>query len=126
MKLEKVYKVTFMTYTNVMKDTVSDWDGKPSNISKVKCLSVGKEPFLVRESDLDKYRCFGDGYRDIQFIGNMEVTDTKSGNVPIFGEVDINTVTVKPPYSTSTPITPTGTTISQDSPVKGTVTKVCE
>ena len=70
--LEKIYSVEFMTYTDCLKDTVSDWDGKSSSIKDIKYLKV-PEPFLVKESDLDKYRTYGGGYRNTKFVGYMEV-----------------------------------------------------
>lgn len=71
MKLEKVYEVTFMNYTSALRYTVSDWDGDPSNLSKVKYLDVTTSPFLLRESELSKYKCYGGGFRDILFVGNL-------------------------------------------------------
>ena len=68
-ELEKVYIVEFMGYTSVMNDTVSNGS---SDISQRQYLHVGYEPFLVRESDLDKYSGYGGGYRKITFVGNIE------------------------------------------------------
>lgn len=77
MKLEKVYKVTFMNYTSALKDTVSDWDGNPSNLSNATYLKVTSSPFLLRESELSKYKCYGGGLRDILFVGNLP-SDTEN------------------------------------------------
>ena len=66
--MEKVYKVEFMEYTNCMKDVVSN--NKGIGISRF--VNVGKEPFLVAESELDKYREYGGGFRSLTFVGNME------------------------------------------------------
>lgn len=63
--LEKVYKVTFLEYTNASRDTVSH------NEEEMCYLGVGHEPFLVRESELEYYRQFGNGYDSIQFVGNI-------------------------------------------------------
>ena len=68
--MEKIYKVKFMKYTNVVKDTVSN---QAKEIKDEKFLRVGKEPFLVRESELDNYRVWGDGFRYIEFVGNIEL-----------------------------------------------------
>ena len=68
--MEKIYKVKFMKYTNVSKDTVSN---QAKEIKDEKFLRVGKEPFLVRESELDNYRVWGDGFRYIEFVGNIEL-----------------------------------------------------
>ena len=73
-KLEKVYKVTFMQYTNAMKDTVSDWDGKGHSLADCEYLDVGKESFLLRESQLEYYRKFGKGYRNIEFVGQIPIS----------------------------------------------------
>ena len=54
--MEKIYKVEFMKYTNVFKDTVSN---QAKEIKDEKFLRVGREPFLVRESELDNYRDWG-------------------------------------------------------------------
>ena len=67
--MEKIYKVEFMKYTNVLKDTVSN---QAKEIKDKKYLRVGKEPFLVRESELDNYRAWGGGFRYIEFVGNIE------------------------------------------------------
>lgn len=74
-KLEKVYKVTFMQYTSVMKDTVSDWDGKGHSLADCEYLDVGKESFLLRESQLEYYRKFGGGYRNIEFVGQIPISE---------------------------------------------------
>lgn len=68
--MEKVYEVKFMQYTNCMNDTVSD-DEK--ELGKGNYLSVGREPFLIKESDFPKYQKYGGGFRIIKFVGNIEV-----------------------------------------------------
>ena len=85
MKLEKVYKVTFMQYTNALKDTVSDWDGEYDTLGDSNYLEVGKEPFLLRECELQKYQKYGGGFRSIEFVGN----------IPIFYGVDVAIHTVE-------------------------------
>lgn len=67
-RMEKVYSVEFMEHTNFAKDTVSN---KAKEIGHYRYLNIGKEPFLVAESELDKYREYGGGYRSITFVGNM-------------------------------------------------------
>ena len=67
--MEKIYKVEFMNYANVFKDTVRN---QAKEIEDKKYLKVGKEPFLVRESELDNYRAWGGGYRYIEFVGNIK------------------------------------------------------
>lgn len=68
MEKEKVYKVEFMTYTNAMKNTVSN---NAEDITDKKFIDVGHEPFLVRESELDFYQKYGNGFRSIEFVGNL-------------------------------------------------------
>ena len=86
MKLEKVYVVEFMKYTNCMNDTVSDWDGVSDTLKTSKYLDIGKEPFLVRESDLPKYQKFGGGYRTVNFIGNIEINNETPKIYPTVSE----------------------------------------
>ena len=47
--MEKIYKVEFMKYTNVVKDTVSN---QAKEIKDEKFLRVGKEPFLEENQSL--------------------------------------------------------------------------
>lgn len=68
--MEKVYEVEFMKYTNCMNDTVSDGN---TEIGKTKYINVGKEPFLIKESDFDKYMKYGGGFRIVRFVGNIEL-----------------------------------------------------
>lgn len=65
---EKVYEVEFMKYTNCMRDTISN-DEK--EIGNMKYINVGKEPFLIRESEFDKYMKYGGGFRIVRFVGNI-------------------------------------------------------
>ena len=66
--MEKVYKVQFMQYTNCFMDTVSDGN---EDIGKRKYLQVGNDPVIIKESDLSKYMKFGNGFRSVEFIGNL-------------------------------------------------------
>lgn len=52
-----------------MKDTVSNM---ANEIKDTKYINVGKEPFLIKESDFDKYMKYGGGFRVVRFVGNME------------------------------------------------------
>lgn len=70
--MEKVYEVKFMQYTNCMNDTVSDRT-EDSDIREIKYLHIGKEPFLIKESELSKYAKFGGGFRNIKFVGNIKL-----------------------------------------------------
>lgn len=69
-KMEKVYEVEFMQYTDTLKDRVNHASENPVTTSYI---DVGKEPFLVKESELDKYRRYGGGFRSVKFVGNMIV-----------------------------------------------------
>ena len=68
--VEKVYEVEFMQYTNYMRDTVCD---EEKELGKGQYLHVGKEPFLIKESDFPKYQKYGGGFRIVRFVGNIEV-----------------------------------------------------
>ena len=73
--MEKIYAVEFISYTNCLKNTVSDWDGKGiPKVGEQEYLTVGHN-FLVRESELEKYRKFGQGYRSITFVGELLIED---------------------------------------------------
>ena len=75
-KLEKVYAVEFMQYTNCLNDTVCDWDGSYStSLKNHHYLDVGKEVVLIKESDLEKYRKYGQGYRNCEFVGNIIIDE---------------------------------------------------
>lgn len=63
--MEKIYKVTFMEYNNVLRDTIANKDNTDY-------INVGREPFLVRESELDTYMDYGGGFRSMVFVGNIE------------------------------------------------------
>ena len=66
---EKVYAVEFMQYTNCMHDCVDD--EKTSDMLSLPSHST----FLVRESELDKYRRFGGGYKSTNYVGVMVFND---------------------------------------------------
>lgn len=77
-KLEKIYMVEFMEYSNYARDKVSTYDDSyPYDISKIEYLKIGKEPFLIRESEIEKYRKFGNGYRNLKFIGCIEINESE-------------------------------------------------
>lgn len=62
MKKEKVYRVEFMEYGNYSKDSV--WDAERKNFIELK-----EGPFLIRESDLDMYKEYGNGFKELVFVG---------------------------------------------------------
>ena len=71
--MEKVYEVEFMNYTNCMHEAVCD----DRDFSNLKYLKIGKEPFLIKESDFDKYMKYGNGFRVVRFVGNIEQEEPK-------------------------------------------------
>lgn len=64
--MEKVYEVEFMEYTNCFRNTVSD---NNEDIGKREYLDVGVYPTIIKESDLQKYMKYGNGYKAIKFVG---------------------------------------------------------
>lgn len=66
--MEKVYKVKFMQYTNCFMDTVSDGN---EDIDTRKYLLIGTDSVIIKESDLSKYMKYGNGFRSVEFIGNL-------------------------------------------------------
>ena len=70
MKTKKVYEVEFMEYTNCMKDTVSN---NATSFKDIEYLNIGKEPFLITESEFDEYSKFGGGFRSLKFVGNIKL-----------------------------------------------------
>lgn len=71
MRTEKVYAVEFMVYTNSMKNVVSNKLSCKSE--KETYVDVGKEPFLITESQMEFYSKFGEGFRTLTFVGNISV-----------------------------------------------------
>ena len=71
MSKEKIYAVEFMEYTNCSNCTVAKYG--PDKIKDTDYLDVGLAPFLVKESDIDKYKEFGGGFKSLIFVGNMEI-----------------------------------------------------
>ena len=69
--MEKIYKVVFMEYTSSAKDTVSNGDEE-----NTKFINVGKDPFLIRESEIDKYIKYGNGFYSIEFVGNIDIIES--------------------------------------------------
>ena len=57
-----------MQYTNHCRNTVSDGN---EDIGKIKYLMIGTDPVIIKESDLSKYMKYGNGFRSIEFIGNL-------------------------------------------------------
>jgi len=66
-----IYEIEFMRYTNGMRNSV--WN-EESN----KYLSVNKEGFVAKESDLEYLRGFGGGFRRLKFIGELFTNNTNN------------------------------------------------
>lgn len=73
MTKEKVYHAEFMEYTNITRKTVAKYTSNPkTGVPDAKYLDVGPD-FLVKESDIEKYREYGKGYKSLIFAGYIEV-----------------------------------------------------
>ena len=87
----KLYKVVFNEYTNCMNNCVSaemeykEWDlnKKADNSKPPICISTKTEyihipqtgTLVVREDELDLFKKFGNGFRTIELVGEMYVTE---------------------------------------------------
>lgn len=69
-----IYKIDFLQYTNGLRDTIysEKYD---------KYLSVNREGFVARESDLDYLKEFGKGFRELRFIGTLFNEPAQQSNV---------------------------------------------
>ena len=69
MNRERIYAVTFNSYTNALRNTVSDGN---KDIAKTKYLHISQDlPFLIRESELLYYSKFGEGYSIVKCVGEL-------------------------------------------------------
>jgi hypothetical protein len=64
----KLYKISFMEYTNAMRDTVGD---ENREIGHRKYINIGKEPFIVTEEQLEEIKSYGNGIKICDFVGNL-------------------------------------------------------
>lgn len=88
-KVEKIYAVEFMEYTNWEKVCVSSNPGH----TDAEYLDFGKETCLVRESDLPIFQKYGHGFRSITCVGVLYVPeDVETITV---NASDVNKYTVK-------------------------------
>lgn len=67
-KEEKIYLVTFNAYTNCLNDTVSNGE---TEIDKLKYINIPEGGLLVKESELDKYAAYGNGFASIKYVGSI-------------------------------------------------------
>ena len=72
MSLVKVYSVTFMQYIDCLKDTISNNNKKDTKYITVIEHGFEHAPFLIKEYDIDKYKDFGGGIKELIFVGYME------------------------------------------------------
>lgn len=64
----KVYSITFNAYTNCLHDTVSNGT---YDIKDAEYMYVGRDPLLIREDEIEKYRTWGGGIKDLHYVGNL-------------------------------------------------------
>jgi len=119
----KIYKVEFNKYTNGMCDTVSNG---AKEIKDEKYLDIGRKyEFLVKESDLDYVKQFGDGFKKIELIGELfEQPTVKNETILCYKGKPIN------PFYNGKPISDTTTVNVQlptnDEFIKDVADKVIE
>jgi hypothetical protein len=71
LKYSKIYRVTFIEYTNVMKDCVK-WSGNDKRGENSEFLDVSPGgDLLVRCDDLYKFMNYGEGIRNFEFVGYL-------------------------------------------------------
>ena len=67
-KEEKIYAVEFNSYTNALNNVVSDGN---KEIGKTKYIHIPEGGLLVKESELDEYRKYGNGFASTKFVGTI-------------------------------------------------------
>lgn len=64
--MEKIYAVEFVDYTNCCRTAVRCEETD-------EYLHIDPDlPFLIRESDIEKYRKFGKGYKSLELVGVLK------------------------------------------------------
>ena len=63
----KMYKVKFLNYTNGMENAVSD-DSR--NMDYIDIPKETKPYIILKESQLEKYKRYGNGYASVEYIGS--------------------------------------------------------
>lgn len=58
----KIYAVTFLEYTNSMQIAVKDKSGNYLDVTN---------PFLVQESDITRIATFGNGIKELTYVGTL-------------------------------------------------------
>ena len=67
-KEEKIYAVEFNSYTNALNNVVSNGD---EDIGRRKYIHIPDGGLLVKESELDEYRKYGNGFASTKFVGTI-------------------------------------------------------
>ena len=67
-KVDKIYLIDFIEYTDCLKDTVSDGN---DILGEIDYISLGKQSVLIREKDFDKFKKYGGGFKSAVFVGNL-------------------------------------------------------
>lgn len=78
---EKIYSIKFRSYSNGLRDTICK-----ENNGKTEYISVGEDPFLIKESDINKYAEYGDGIESLTFVGNMIPENNNKSPIPMTKE----------------------------------------
>lgn len=63
MGMIKIYEVEFVQYTNASRNTVSKSDGEYLALMT---------PFLITESEVEVMQEWGEGIRNLRFVGYLE------------------------------------------------------
>ena len=66
--MEKIYAVEFMKYSNFTHEKVRK---HVPTLESDEYIDVGGKQFLIRESDIEYYRQFGEGFRSLTFVGYL-------------------------------------------------------
>jgi hypothetical protein len=73
--MEKLYKVTFIEYTNYSRDTVCCYNDDESST-----LYADAEDLIIKESDLKYWTKFGKGLEKLDFVGNLRIINERTSD----------------------------------------------
>ena len=75
-KMIKLYRIEFMRYNNYCYDAVSTSEEKDHDT-----ISLSEPKYLIiKESDIEYYKRFGNGIKSMQFVGYMEDREVNGNN----------------------------------------------
>lgn len=77
----KIYEVTFLEYTNPMKNTVKD---------KYDNYLDATAPFLIKECDITNVAAYGKGIKELKYVGTLTELTNLSSEHQNFEEDDIS------------------------------------